>query len=134
MALLNVSDVLDDPDFKSTGVLIRSVVDVSAYGLAQVTSQGTQFEGVFWQGNGTGLVQNGEGDWIEGDLVVVTRFPIDTGRREVASDGIVFAGLPYTITNAQLWAYGDGFTQATGKLATINPSSLPPPSNAGYFS
>ncbi len=35
MALLNVSDVLDDPDFRSSGVLIRSIVDVSTYGLAQ---------------------------------------------------------------------------------------------------
>lgn len=133
MALLNVSDVIDDPDFRSTGVLIRSLVDVSAYGLAQATSAGTPFEGVFWQGNGTGLVQTGEGDWIEGDLMIITRFPLDTGRREVAADGVVFQNLPYTITNAQLWAFGDGFTQATCKLASINPSLLPRANDGGYL-
>ncbi len=132
MALLNVTDVLDDPDFWSTGVLISSLVDVSAYGLAQATRQGTSFNGVFWQGNGTGLVQNGEGDMIEGDLVVVTRYPLDTGRREVAKDGVIFNGLPYAVTNAAVWPYGDGFTQATCKLATINPS-LTPQSDAGYL-
>ncbi len=99
----------------------------------KATSAGVPFDGVFWQGNGTGLVQTGEGDWIEGDLVIVTRFALDTGRRETAADGVVFQGLPYTITNAQLWAYGDGFTQATCKLATINPSSLPRADDGGYL-
>lgn len=133
MALLNVSDVIDDPDFWSDAVLIQTIVEVNSVGIAQAIQNGAAFTGVIWQGGGTGLVQNGEGDLVEGDLMIITRYPIDTGKREIAADGVIFAGLPYTITNAQLWPFGDGFTQATCKLATINPSLTGQQSSGGFL-
>lgn len=133
MALLNVSDVIDDPDFWSDAVLIQAIVEVSSVGIASALQTGQPFTGVIWPGNGLGLVQSGEGDMVEGDLMIVTRYPIDIGKREIAADGVIFAGLPYTITNAQLWPFGDGFTQATCKLATINPSLTGRQSSGGFL-
>ncbi len=64
--------------------------------------------------------------------MIVTRFALDTGRRETAADGVVFQGLPYTITNAHF-----GPTRrlhpSDCKLATINPSSLPRADDGGYL-
>ncbi|MGX9980706.1 hypothetical protein [Methylobacterium fujisawaense] len=131
MALQNVSDVIDDPDFWSEAILIQAIVTVNGVGIAEAKRAGTAFTGVIWPGNGLGLVQSGEGDWVEGDLMIVTRFPIDTGRRETAADGVIFGDLPYTITNVQLWPFGDQFTQAVCKLATINPSLTGPRANVG---
>lgn len=133
MALQSVSDVLDDPDFWSEAVLIQSIVAVSSIGLARALERGTRIRGVIFPGNGKGLVQVGDGDFVEGDLAVITRFPIDTGTREVAADAIVFAGLPYTISNAQLWPFGEGFTQAVCKLAVVNPAQTGARSDAGFL-
>jgi hypothetical protein len=133
MALQNVSDVIDDPDFWSDAVLIQAIVEVSNVGLAQALRSGVAITGVIWPGNGKGLVQVGEGDFVEGDLAIITRYPIDTGTREIAADGIIFGGLPYTITNAQRWSFGDGFTQAVCKLATLNPSQTGQQSSGGFL-
>jgi hypothetical protein len=133
VALLNVSDVIDDPDFWSDAILIQAIVTVSQVGIAQASQSGTAFTGVIWPGNGLGLVQSGEGNWVEGDLMIVTRYPLDTGKREIAADGVIFGGLPYTITNAQAWPFGDGFTQAVCKLATINPSLTGQQSSGGFL-
>lgn len=133
MALQNVSDVIDDPDFWSDAVLIQAIVTVNEVGIAEAKRAGVAFTGVIWPGNGLGLVQTGEGDWVEGDLMIVTRYPLDTGKREIAADGVIFGDLPYTITNAQLWPFGDGFTQAVCKLATINPSLTGQRSSGGFL-
>lgn len=133
MALLNVSDVIDDPDFWSEAVLIQAIVEVNSVGIASALQTGQPFTGVIWPGNGLGLVQSGEGDMVEGDLMIVTRYPIDIGKREIAADGVIFAGLPYKITNASLWPFGDQFTQAVCKLATLNPSQTGQQSSDGFL-
>jgi hypothetical protein len=133
MALLNVSDVIDDPDFWSDAVLVQAIVTINEVGLAQAMQTGVAFTGVIWPGNGKGLVQVAEGDFVEGDLAIITRFPIDTGTRENAADGVIFGGLPYTITNAQRWPFGDGFTQVIGKLAALNPSQTGQQSSGGFL-
>lgn len=133
MAFLSVSDVLDDPDFWSDAYLIRSIVTVSEVGIAEAMGGGIAFRGVIWPGAGNGLVRTGEGDYVTGDLAIITRFPIDTGTREVAADGVIFGGIPYTITNAQTWPFGDGFTQAVCKMASLNPSVQGPQTNGGFL-
>lgn len=133
MANLDVTDVLDDPDFWSDLVLIKSVIQINELGLANAISAGEPFRGVAQPPKGKGLVQTIEGDYVKADLMVWTRYPLDTGNRDDAADVIVYAGLPYLVTNAAPWLYGPGYIQAFCDLLTINPSVSGRQNDAGYL-
>lgn len=133
MADLDVTDVLDDPDFYSPFVILRALVDISDCGIAQALSSGISAQGVVWQGGGNGLVRVGEGDYVEGDLAIISRFPLDTGTADTAADIVGYKDRFYVVTNGQAWDFGQGFTQAVCKLRTLNPSLVPPQANAGFL-
>jgi len=127
------ADIVLDPDFNSPFVVLGSLIQINSVGLAAALQAGANASGVVWQSAGQGLVQVGEGSYVEGDLAIITQYPLDTGGRELGEDHVYYGGKLYTVTNAQAWDYGDGFTQAVCKLATLNPSQTGQQSSGGFL-
>ena len=59
---------------------------------------------------------------VQGNITVYTRYPLTTGDANSAADQIFWAGAPYTVIQTQPWQYGNGYTRAVCKLATVNPA------------
>jgi len=132
---LDVTDVLDDPDFQDTSLRVFcTALDPRADGTVTAVGGWQDFTGVVSPDGGRDLVQLGEGDALDGAITIYTRFPLSTGGLERAADRIQWGnGGPgtYTVVNAQPWQFGDGYVKALCKLADNNPSETEPPD--GYL-
>jgi hypothetical protein len=127
------ADVILDPDFNMPFVVLGSLIEINSVGLANALKAGTDASGTVWQSAGQGLIQVGEGNYVEGDLAIITQYPLDTGGRERGEDSVYYGGKLYTVTNAQTYDFGDQFTQAVCKLATLNPSQTGQQSSGGFL-
>ncbi|WCS27238.1 hypothetical protein LOK46_10595 [Methylobacterium sp. NMS14P] len=142
MADLDVSDVLDDPDFNTPITVLSSVEQVGSDGLAvaiEIVPGGVVVMAVVIPDGGRDLIQSSAGDMIQGDITVYTRYPLTTGSRTREPDVVFWNGDSYRIIQAKPWLFGDGYTQAICKLATIEPADpldtpgVPAPAPGGGF-
>jgi hypothetical protein len=125
---LDVTDVLDDPDFQVPITVLSTVEQIGPGGLATAVALvpgGVIAMAVVVSDGGRDLVQTDEGDSVQGDITVYTRFPLTTGSVTRAPDIVIWNDDQYRIIRAQPWLYGAGYTQAICKLATLNPQDPP---------
>ena len=133
MASLDVSDVLDDPDFLDTTLMLRPrAVTVGQDGIASSTDGWLPFAGVVIPDGGQDLIQSGEGDAVQGDITIYTRTELTAGDSQRAADTVLWDGDPYRVINAQAWRYGSGYFRAVCKLAILN-SEQAPNDDAGFL-
>lgn len=133
MALLDVSDVLDDPDFHTTIVVNRRAVVTASDGRAVASPVTVTTIGVVVPDGGVDLIQNAEGESVTGDITIYTRFALTQGDAQFGPDAVVWNGAEYRVIQSQNWLFGSGYTKAVLKLATLNPSTAEPPDDAGYL-
>ncbi|WP_449411085.1 hypothetical protein [Methylobacterium komagatae] len=136
MARLDVTDDLYDEDFIDPFVVIPGLVQINAYGLAEAIRQGVQVTGSVQAATGHDLIQFGEGDMTGGVIKVFTLYRLTAGNAQVAADRIVWGNTLYTVMNVldySNYAGGQGHVEALAQLTSVNPSTLPPPSDAGYL-
>lgn len=133
MADLDVSDVLDDPDFAGTVTVTAREVQTDEGGLARAYSGTIAVSAVVIPDGGPDLVQVGEGDAVQGDITLYTRHPLTAGDAQRAADTVWWAGAPYTVIQAQPWLYGQGYTRAVCKLTTNNPSPIGLRTDGGFL-
>lgn len=121
MALLDVSDILTDPDFVSFGLVCeRNTQTVGADGLATNSTTLTPFSGVITSDNGDVLERTADGARIKGNMNIHTRFPLDDGSSANAADIVQWKGRRYTVTVVNDWShFGQGFICATCDLIPL---------------
>lgn len=113
MPLLDVTDVLDDPDFKTTFVVKRTTQTVNNYGEAVETVVSSTQSGVVFPTSGKELFRKADAESVGGDIMVVTKFRLTTGGSGVAADIIVWGGNEWTVMRTKDFSeYGQGFIQA----------------------
>lgn len=133
MANLDVSDVLDDPDFLDTTLQVRrGAVTMTQDGLGQSTAGWLPFAAVVIPDGGQDLIQTGEGNAVTGDITVYTRTELTAGDERREADLIIWDGDTYRILNAQAWRYGSGYFRAVGQITTLNATQAPP-DDAGFL-
>jgi hypothetical protein len=120
--LLDVSDVLDDPDFQDTTLTVRrSVVTVGAHGRGEASEQSLPFAGVVIQNDSGSLVRAPEGQYVRGSLTIYTRFPLTSGNDTMDADVVQWNGLDFTVVNPIDWSsYGAGYIAAECQLVPLN--------------
>lgn len=136
MALLDVTSVLLDPDFVDAFAVVGGIVDVSAYGLADLLAFSSPASGSIQPATGNDLEQFGEGDLVAGTIKIFTTYPLSTGDALRSADFVIWLGSLYKVTNVQSYAHfagGAGHVEALAVLATTNPSPTPAPENSGYL-
>jgi hypothetical protein len=121
MALLDVSDILTDPDFMDTGLICeRNVQTVGTDGMAVNATTTTTFSGVVTSDNGDLLERTADGARIKGNMTIHTRFPLDDGSSANAADVVQWKGRRYTVTVVNDWShFGRGFICANCDLIPL---------------
>ncbi len=135
---LDVTDVLDDPDFLDTTLLAyRANTQGDCDGLGQSAFVWVPFSAVVIPDKDSDLVQTPEGDSVHGTIKLFTRFPLTSGDGDGnQADRVRWgSGGPgvYRVTSSPRWAFGQGYTEATCTLADLNPTDFGEPDDTGHL-
>lgn len=122
MPLLDVSEVLDDPDFADTVNVTRKTATVDTHGRANfVTSVYPNVVAVVVAASKAELVRTPEGEMTAGDIMVVTKFNLSSGDGAETADIVNWNGRNYTVVQTDDYSrYGVGFVSATCKQLQLN--------------
>lgn len=115
MALLDVTDVLFDPDFVDYGLVCeRSAVKVGEDGIARTVTERIDFCAVVTPDSGDILERLEEGERIKGRITVHSHFELRDGAEGGTADIIEWRGKRYTVSNVStLVNFGRGFVCAS---------------------
>lgn len=124
MPLLDVSDVLTDPDLLDWLFVTRNV-QTMVDGYAVNTPSSWKFYGVVTSAGGISLQRRAEGQRMEQRILVITRTRLVDGRIKAdgtanSADIVTWDDTTYTVVNVDPYKrYGRGFVQATCDLIPI---------------
>jgi hypothetical protein len=120
MALLDVSDVVLDPDFADYLILKRGVQEIGTNGRALNPREETPFMGVVTQYSGTDLERLEIGDQIKGAILVHSKEILTTGSSITPADIVEFRGRDYTVAHVDSYShFGAGFSAARCDLIPL---------------
>lgn len=120
MALLDVSEVLNDPDFMDALVCERNAQTVGSNGRAVDTTTTTTFYGVVTSNTGSILERIAEGERIKDSITIHTQFQLIDGQTGFDADIVQWRGKRYTVTNVNDYShFGAGFVCANCDLIPL---------------
>jgi hypothetical protein len=135
MPLLDVTEILMDPDFCQPLVCTRLKQTVGEDGLAVNTPIRIPFTGVVTQVSGAQLERNAVGELITGTILVCTKFRLTDGKIGLTADIVTIGPRRYTVINVYNYSqYGQGFVEAVCDLIPLEgstPGAYEPPACAG---
>ncbi|WP_313506794.1 head-tail adaptor [Kosakonia sacchari] len=131
MPLLDVSDVLMDPDFLDTSLVChRQIQTVDADNFPTNTPQDIPFSGVVTVDRSLEAKRMAAGQNINGAILIVTQFRLTQGQPETNSaprldaDIVKYSGRDYRVTFVDPYTrYGAGFVQAHCELLDFDGGS-----------
>lgn len=131
MPLLDVSDVLMDPDFLDTSLIChRQIQTVDADNFPTNTPQDIPFSGVVTVDRSLEAKRMAAGQNINGAILIVTQFRLTQGQPETNSaprldaDIVTYSGRDYRVTFVDPYTrYGSGFVQAHCELLDFDGGS-----------
>jgi len=121
MALLDVSDVLTDPDFVDGGlVCYRREQIIGTNGMATNTETQFTFSAVVTSASGFELNREPDGEFIKGLITVHTKFALQDGAAGLTADEILWQGKRYTVEKIDNYThFGRGFIAAVCALKPL---------------
>ncbi|HFR3118979.1 TPA: head-tail adaptor [Enterobacter roggenkampii] len=131
MPLLDVSDVLMDPDFLDTSLVChRQIQTVDADNFPANTPQDIPFSGVVTVDRSLEAKRMAAGQNINGAILIVTQFRLTQGQPEtnttprLDADIVTYSGRDYRVTFVDPYTrYGAGFVQAHCELLDFDGGS-----------
>lgn len=114
MALLDVSEILLDPDFMDHGLQCeRNVQTVGSNGLSQNVTTLLPFSGVVTTNEGDVMERMSFGERIKGSIIVHSVFELQDGADGLTADIVRWKGRRYTVTRVSSYKhFGRGFVAA----------------------
>lgn len=121
MALLDVTEVLFDPDFMDSGLVCkRSVQAVGDNGRTTTTDTVMQFSGVVTSDKGDILERLAGAERKKGSITIHTTFLLTAGTGNTTADVVTWQGKNYTVSNVNDYGhFGRGFVCATCDLLPL---------------
>lgn len=121
MALLDVSEVLTDPDFMDSGLICYRLTQiVGNNGMATNTETQFTFSAVVTSASGFELNREPDGEFIKGLITVHTKFSLQDGAAGLTADEILWQGKRYTVEKIEPYThFGQGFTAAICALKPL---------------
>ncbi|MBB3004364.1 hypothetical protein FHX57_006746 [Paraburkholderia tropica] len=121
MPLLDVAEILLDPDFVDSLVCARNTQTVDSNGIATDAVATYPFYGVVTNNTGDLLMRLAEGSRISGSITVHSQFLLYAGQDGQDADIVTWNGRNYTVTNVGDWSrFGRGFTAANCELIPLS--------------
>lgn len=125
MALLDVTDVLDDPDFWSNITVERIQSGVDARGETALTRTQFPILGCVQPISTQELLRSPDAERLRGGVTVYARFGFISGDGPMSADNIIVGKTRYTVISTNDWgAYGSGYTQAQCALWGLQADSV----------
>jgi hypothetical protein len=128
MALLDVSEAVDDPDFTDTLICVRETRVAGDDGEVDEFFTSTveiEFTGVIQDpGASDPLINALGGTYVAGNMVVFTKFRLSDGSAEgeTAADHVLFNGSDYLVKSISDWSnFGEGYLVAGLVAQALNP-------------
>lgn len=124
MAQLDVSEVIDDPDFADPIVIVRRRQTVDHHGRASVRETRVNAIGVIIQASGETLMREPEGASIRAGvgIDVYTKTAVAPANGRYDADEIEWQSQRYTVESVKDWSnFGVGFYVASCTLKAISP-------------
>ncbi|MFJ4349463.1 hypothetical protein ACIPZ5_01030 [Pseudomonas sp. NPDC089428] len=122
MALLDVTEVLLDPDFMDMGLVCkRSTQTVGDNGRATNAQSSMPFAGVVTSDKGDILERIAGGERKKGSITIHTLFRLTAGDGEdIIADVVTWQGRDYTVANVNDYShFGRGFVAASCDLLPL---------------
>lgn len=123
MPILDLADLIDDPDFADdTGTLFlrRTGQAVGNNGRVQASPAATPLHGVVTQADGDALKLLPEGARAEGAIVVHTRTRLYVASDTHQADQVLWQDQTYTVGAVANWStFGSGFCAAVCTLKSL---------------
>lgn len=118
MALLDVTDIVQDPDFMDLGLVCeRQAQTVDDYGIASVSARLIKFSGVVTNDSGDILTRIDAGERIRGSITIHSKFILNDGKSGYTADIVQWQGRRYTVSNVHDYShFGRGFAAASCDL------------------
>lgn len=126
MPLVDVTELLSDPDFVEDFTVVRSTRTMDQHG--RVVDLPGQFStyGSVQPTSGSTLMLLPEAERIGGFITVVTMFPLIALSDSTAPDRIIWHNKTYQVKMLNDWSeYGQGFVQAVCELINMTPDYGP---------
>ncbi|MGI4812806.1 MAG: hypothetical protein ACRYG5_06515 [Janthinobacterium lividum] len=121
MPLLDVSDLLSDPDFADQLFCARQRQSVGEDGIAVNLACMTPFIGVVTADRAKELARLATGSTISGSILVNTVFRLTNGAPGIDADIITWNGRRYTVIDVNDYSrYGAGFICASCDLLPLS--------------
>jgi hypothetical protein len=123
MPTLDVTDVLDSPEFVDVFTVIRRSQIITDEGLAQDTPQTfANVGGVVVPNNDVSLNFLPEAEHLQGSISIYTRFRLSDGKSGIDADLVNWSGREYiVVTTGDYSRFGQGFIRAVAALNVVNP-------------
>lgn len=122
MALLDVTEVLLDPDFMDMGLVCKRYTQtVGDNGRAVNAETSTPFAGVVTSDKGDILERIAGGERKKGSITIHTMFRLTAGDgEEIIADVVTWQGRDYTVANVNDYShFGRGFVAASCDLKPL---------------
>ena len=115
MALIDVSDILCDPDFADRGIVCeRNIQTIGEDGMAHNETKRIKFTGVVTPDTGDLLERLDEGERVKGRITIHSQVPLRDGAEGGSADIVIWKGKRYTVSRiSDLTNFGRGFTRAS---------------------
>ncbi|WP_285908115.1 hypothetical protein [Pseudodesulfovibrio pelocollis] len=106
--MIDVSDVLDDPDFRVEFIVTRSVETVNAQGMTVLTGTDLPMSGVILPATDRQLNRLPEADRSSEVVAVYTSQPLTPGTPTLAPDVVHWRGGQFQVVQVQDWLQTGG--------------------------
>lgn len=127
MPSIDVTDVLEDPDFLDTITVTVTTRTIGANGRATDSAASPVTVSAVVTPAGQRLIQQSDGSLRDGAIEIYTTFAISGGTKTSDTlsrlpDAVQWHGRGYIVQSVDDWsAYGAGWWHATANLQDINP-------------
>ena len=124
MPLLDVSNILGDPDFVDTFTVTQYTQTISSGGMASNTANVIHsVGGVVYPNDNIDLIKMPDGEVLNGSITIVTRFRLTNGAGNRDADVVTWNGRTYQVKAVSDWSrYGAGFIEAVCQLNLVSPA------------
>lgn len=119
MPMLDVSGVLDDPDFNQTITVTRTLKSVNDQGEVTTTSTSQDITAVVAPITANELARLPDAEQLSGGCTVYCRYPLFSGHGDYTADTVLCNGSQYVVISVDNWeAFGGGYV--TARCALLN--------------
>jgi hypothetical protein len=113
MALIDISEIVNDPDFQDTIVLSRRTQTISDYGETILTAVDSTMSAVVQVGNGETLARNTDYSIMTDWITIYSQFDFRADGNGYFADKITWSGRIFQVKAvSDFMNYGNGFTRA----------------------